>query len=1807
MRCLRSGFFARPLSLSLLLGLVLASAGHGQSALTKPSAIYARENLTVTIPYHAERQGSGRLLTEIVDPEDHVLARTDRTVEAVEGGGSWQQTLVAEKPLAVADLVWLRLRYRFDSAEVGLATAQGVESIGQILRRPVIHIVGQSEYLAGSEASVRVILSDASGSDAEPLAVAGSVRIELVIPNEAPRTLFVGRVNRRGTLEAQFRFPAEMMGKFDLRFVADTPIGSSECVQPITLQDKASILLTTEKPLYQPGQTIHVRALVLNRADHKAVADKPLTFEVEDARGNKVFKKVTGTDRFGVASAEFSLADEVNLGTYHLRAVMGDAEAPSNTAEVALNVERYVLPKFKVSVDFAVAGNKPKRDYRPGDHVIGTVHANYFFGKPVDHAEITVKASAMDVAVFSAASAEGRTDAEGAYHFDLKLPSYFAGGPLTQGAARALVEATVKDSASHAETRGEPITVSESSLLITAVPEGGTLVPHLENEVFVLTSYPDGTPAATSLMVHLPDGGVQKVTTDGGGVAVVRVNPGKGLESLTVDADDHHGNVASSHVPLQMRGGTDQVLLRTSRAVLKDGDRLQLSVLSTRSSGTAYVDIVKNGQTVLTRDIDLHNGQAELNLTVTPEMAGTLDIDAYMFGRDAHAVADHRLVFVQPANELRIEAIADAAVYKPGGDARVHFHVTNSRGDGVSAALGLQVVDEAVFALAEKNPGFAKVFFYLEQEVMKPRYEIHSVSMEGLLGTPEATPLEHDLEARALFSAAAMADPAHVDREVGRTLPTEKFAEYQQRYWAVFHDQVREIAEETNATLHKAPAPEKNFVEVFEKATQQGGSRPLDAWGNPLHIERTTYRPYWDRGEGTYYLVRSAGPDGQINTPDDMEEYLRVSSGVSVSRGKRDGHGSVDIQVDHDRGPFNGLAEIAGTVNDPSGAEIPGALVRLKERGTNSIRLAHASSTGQFLLSGVPIGAYELEFSKAGFEPVERRLVLGARDRAVVSAVLGVGIETETVNVAAEDMAVGVESVAAPGSIAGGVSWAGAGQGRGMLRGNAVAMAAGSPGGVRSNFQAITVDAMDDKEKLPMEARDVAPSNDSAATHVRSYFPEALYIHPEIVTDGHGDATISIPMADSITTWRMAMLASTVNGALGTGTSSLKVFQDFFADLDLPVTLTQGDRVTIPVGVYNYSGKAGKVTLKLEPNAWYALGDDGASKTLDVEAGRVGGSQFTLSAVKIGKFKLTLRAHMDATGGQAAREDIVVREIEVIPNGREQNAVFNGRLEGTGQSSVAHDLTLPGNAIPEATTVFVRLYPGPLSQVIEGMDSILRMPGGCFEQTSSSTYPNVLALDYMKRTNKLTPEVHAKAEGYIANGYQRLLTFEVPGGGFSWFGSAPANKILTAYGLMEFNDMAKVSDVDPRLIERTRDWLASQQQEDGSWKPDASFINEGATNRYNNDVLRITAYVAWALADTGYRGPAVERARKFIEEHLDGSVKPDVYTLAVIANFAAEDDPKVEANREFTRRVMQALLDAKTEKGDQVWWEAVDTAVYSTGKSAAIETTGLASQALLKWGEANETVRKTLEFIASNKQAEGNWGTTQATIMALRALLMASEHGTSDVRGTVQVLLDGKVAQSLELTRENNDLLHQFVFKGSDLGGIDASHAAKVELKFEGSGGLAYQVVGRYFTPWEKTEAKDALSIDVAYDRSSLMQNDIATATTTIHNNLRGTANMVMVDLGIPPGFELLSEDLQTFEEKSSETATGRLEKFSLTATQAILYFNALAPGQTVKLNVRLRAKYPIHARTFESRVYEYYDPQVSATAQPQVLEVKVR
>jgi len=256
----------------------------------------------------------------------------------------------------------------------------------------------------------------------------------------------------------------------------------------------------------------------------------------------------------------------------------------------------------------------------------------------------------------------------------------------------------------------------------------------------------------------------------------------------------------------------------------------------------------------------------------------------------------------------------------------------------------------------------------------------------------------------------------------------------------------------------------------------------------------------------------------------------------------------------------------------------------------------------------------------------------------------------------------------------------------------------------------------------------------------------------------------------------------------------------------------------------------------------------------------------------------------------------------------------------------------------------------------------------------------------------------------------------------------------------------------------------------------------------------------------------------------------------------------------------------------------------------------------LKAGGYSDVARKALAWITAKKNGDGDWGTTQATIMALRALLAASEQSGSDAQGLVEVTLNGTKIESLEINNDNNDLLQQFALPPASAKGDN-----EIDVQFTGQGGMAYQIAGRYFVPWQPAAASEPLAIAVKYDRTHLAQDQVVTATATIRNNMEKTANMVMVDLGIPPGFDLLSEDLQDMVQKTANARSGRLEKFSMTATQAILYFDSIAPHDSFEIRFRLQARYPIRAEGFSSRVYEYYDPTVTATTRPAQFEVTAR
>ena len=227
----------------------------------------------------------------------------------------------------------------------------------------------------------------------------------------------------------------------------------------------------------------------------------------------------------------------------------------------------------------------------------------------------------------------------------------------------------------------------------------------------------------------------------------------------------------------QRATGADQILLRTERAVYRAGDRIQLRVFSTKERGTAYVDVVKDGQTVLTRDVDLGErpggAHADRDAGDGGHARSSMRICS---ARDARPVADHRLVFVQPADELKIEAHGGRAGVQARRRSahplpRDQFARRGSAG-GAGAAGG----GRGGFRAGGKAAGFAKVFFYLEQEVMKPRYEIHSIGMPEVVETGERLRRQRDRAARALFAATEMVSAQQVrNGESGRTVPQAKY------------------------------------------------------------------------------------------------------------------------------------------------------------------------------------------------------------------------------------------------------------------------------------------------------------------------------------------------------------------------------------------------------------------------------------------------------------------------------------------------------------------------------------------------------------------------------------------------------------------------------------------------------------------------------------------------------------------------------------------------------------------------------------------------------------------------------------------------------------------------------------------------------------------------------------------------------------------------------------------------------------------------------------------------------------------------
>src|SRR5207237_10903343 len=120
-------------------------------------------------------------------------------------------------------------------------------------------------------------------------------------------------------------------------------------------------------------------------------------------------------------------------------------------------------------------------------------------------------------------------------------------------------------------------------------------------------------------------------------------------------------------------------------------------------------------------------------------------------------------------------------------------------------------------------------------------------------------------------------------------------------------------------------------------------------------------------------------------------------------------------------------------------------------------------------------------------------------------------------------------------------------------------------------------------------------------------------------------------------------------------------------------------------------------------------------------------------------------------------DDAVVRTVPVVPEGFPVVGTVSDVLEGVAR----HQITLPETWVPGTLKCQVSVYPSTLAELQKGLEGLLQEPGGCFEQTSTTNYPNALVLEYLKESDQANPDAMKRAKAMLERGYAKLTAFEV--------------------------------------------------------------------------------------------------------------------------------------------------------------------------------------------------------------------------------------------------------------------------------------------------------------------------------------------------------------------------------------------------------------------------------------------------------------
>jgi hypothetical protein len=891
-------------------------------AATRISLAEGHSKISLAVENRAGTSVPAHIKLELLDTHDKVVARTQRR-ETLKHGANVVAAFLPLSNIArpgggdTGQLLWYRLRYAIVPAAAAGTNAEaatlaaGIISLSEITPDLFeLRVSAASRIIGGQLYRVRVRATHPlSSRPVRGVEIAAEVSFdESDEDGESGALRLSGVTDGDGYVTLDFKLPTRIEAQeCEIKVTGRRGDVVQTASDDIEIDRTTRILLTSDKPLYQPGQTLHLRALLLNHATRRALADAEATLKIEDPEGTTVFTAPLKTSRFGVASCDWPIPDNTRLGDYSIKVTARDGDSDESTAWQRVKISRYELPNFSVTAT-------PDRGYYlPRESAQVEVRGDYLFGQPLKRGRVRLvreterewnyKEQRYDTK--EGDKYEGELGADGIFRARLNFAKEHA--ILAVNSWQRFTDlnyaAYVTDpTTNRTEQRRFRVRLTKEPIHIYVTQGNHRQAPGLPLVFYVSTSYADGTPAVCELKLARTAEADERVRvpavirTNAYGVAKVVGSELTGREHnyiyVQFEAHDREGRVGRHRESFWTTADTI-VRVETDKTIHRAGEGITAHVSSNRKEMKILVDVVSDNRVVATETARLRDGRAVVEVPYRPAFQNRVTLAAYATDfpeDDDDDYARGTRAVVYPRNrELKFDVQMSRASYRPGEEAAAGVRVRNAAGRDVESALGVVVFDKAVEERARTEQEFGSSYGF-SNYFYQFWYGLESIGGLGLrdierLDATRALPAGLELVAELLIQREGeyyrpnFFSSSHYDRNQAQV------------FAALVSAQFKPVRDALNARYQESgehPASEAVLRRLLA-GVGIASEELRDPWGTP-------YRPVFsiERAEDVLEF-RSAGADKQHGTDDDWTatrlswNYFRPT-GETISRAVSEYH-----------------------------------------------------------------------------------------------------------------------------------------------------------------------------------------------------------------------------------------------------------------------------------------------------------------------------------------------------------------------------------------------------------------------------------------------------------------------------------------------------------------------------------------------------------------------------------------------------------------------------------------------------------------------------------------------------------------------------------------------------------------------------------------------------------------------------------------------------------------------------------------------------------------------------------------------------